>query len=92
MTTNFEPLHKLHAHNGYILKCLLSPEFSEPNRYLATTSSDHTVRIWNVDGFGLEKTLVGESRGYQALWYNPTLCFGWIVFSTGSRPQLRSLF
>ncbi|XP_026423217.1 target of rapamycin complex subunit LST8-like isoform X2 [Papaver somniferum] len=23
--TNFEPLHKLQAHDGYILKCLLSP-------------------------------------------------------------------
>ena len=67
MTTNFEPLHKLHAHGGYILKCLLSPEFSEPNRYLATTSSDHTVRIWNVDGFGLEKTLVGEWETRLAL-------------------------
>lgn len=81
--TNFEPLHKLQAHDGYILKCLLSPEFCEPNRYcisfyeqciqtlrikqcmpfsfryLATASSDHTVKIWNVDGFTLEKTLVG---------------------------------
>lgn len=30
--TNFEPLHKLQAHKGYILKCLLSPEFCEPHR------------------------------------------------------------
>lgn len=60
--TNFEPLHKLQAHDGYILKCLLSPEFCEPDRYLATTSSDHTVKIWNVDGFTLEKTLVGHQR------------------------------
>ncbi|KAF2940676.1 hypothetical protein DAI22_03g291600 [Oryza sativa Japonica Group] len=56
--TCFEPLHKLQAHDGYILKCLLSPEFCDPNRYLATASSDHTVKIWNVDGFKLEKTLV----------------------------------
>lgn len=61
-TTNFEPLHKLQAHKSYILKCLLSPEYSEPNsRYLATTSADHTVKIWNVaDNFSLEKTLVGH--------------------------------
>ncbi|KAK8444453.1 hypothetical protein SEVIR_9G137700v4 [Setaria viridis] len=57
--TCFEPLHKLQAHDGYILKCLLSPEFCDPNRYLATASSDNTVKIWNVDGFKLEKTLVG---------------------------------
>jgi len=29
-------------------------------RYLATASSDHTVKIWNVDGFKLERTLVGN--------------------------------
>ncbi|KAG2546863.1 hypothetical protein PVAP13_9KG049600 [Panicum virgatum] len=56
--TCFEPLHKLQAHDGYILKCLLSPEFCDPNRYLATASSDNTVKIWNVDGFKLERTLV----------------------------------
>ncbi|XP_024027235.1 target of rapamycin complex subunit wat1 isoform X3 [Morus notabilis] len=60
--TNFEPLHKLQAHKGYILKCLLSPEFCEPHRYLATASCDHTVKIWNVDGFTLEKTLTGHQR------------------------------
>ncbi|KAI3917575.1 hypothetical protein MKW98_021337 [Papaver atlanticum] len=55
-----QPLHKLQAHDGYILQCLLSPKFCEPHRYLATTSSDHTVKIWNVNGFTLEKTLVGH--------------------------------
>lgn len=34
--TNFEPLHKLQAHDGYILKCLLSPELCEPNRLAST--------------------------------------------------------
>ncbi|CAI9094960.1 OLC1v1030803C1 [Oldenlandia corymbosa var. corymbosa] len=29
---------------------------------LATASSDHTVKIWNVDGFTLEKTLVGHQH------------------------------
>ncbi|WVZ50073.1 hypothetical protein U9M48_001366 [Paspalum notatum var. saurae] len=58
--TCFEPLHKLQAHDGYILMCLLSPEFCDPNRYLATASSDQTVKIWNVDGFKLERTLVGN--------------------------------
>ncbi|CAH1432442.1 unnamed protein product [Lactuca virosa] len=61
--TNFEPLHKLQAaQDGYILKCLLSPEFCEPQRYLAIASSDSTVKIWNVDCFTLEKTLVGHQR------------------------------
>jgi G protein beta subunit-like protein len=56
--TEFEPLHKLQAHNGHILKCLLSPA----NKYLATASSDKTVKIWNVDGFKLEKVLTGHQR------------------------------
>ncbi|CAI5986373.1 unnamed protein product [Closterium sp. NIES-64] len=34
---SFEPLHKLQAHNSYVLKCLLSPEFSDPNRYVCAS-------------------------------------------------------
>ena len=57
-TTHFEPLHKLQAHNAYVLKCLLSPDC----RLLATTSSDKTVKLWNLDGFKLERTLEGHQR------------------------------
>jgi target of rapamycin complex subunit LST8 len=58
-TTHFEPLHKLRAHPGkYILKCLLSPDV----RALATTSSDRTVKLWSLDGFGLDRTLTGHGR------------------------------
>ena len=58
-TAHFEPLHKLAAHpDAYILKCLLSPD----GRMLATCSSDKTVRLWNLDGFKLERTLVGHAR------------------------------
>ena len=31
-------------------------------RSLATTSSDKTVKLWNLDGLGLERTLNGHSR------------------------------
>ncbi|KAJ7564203.1 hypothetical protein O6H91_02G006900 [Diphasiastrum complanatum] len=61
MMTNFEPLHKLDAHNAYILKCLLSPEYCE-HKCLATTSSDKTVKIWNAETFELERTLKGHQR------------------------------
>ena len=57
-TAHFEPLHKLQAHDAYVLKCLLSPD----NRLLATTSSDKTVKLWNLDGFTLERTLTGHQR------------------------------
>lgn len=58
LTTHFEPLHKLQAHDKYILKCLISPDM----RYLATASSDCTVNLWNLDGFSLERTLRGHQR------------------------------
>lgn len=56
--THFEPLHKLRAHHGYITRCLISPDVQQ----LATASSDRTVKLWNLDGFGLDRTLAGHSR------------------------------
>jgi target of rapamycin complex subunit LST8 len=57
--TLFEPLHKLKAHSGYILKCLLSPDV----RQLATTSSDKTIKLWNLENqFTLDRTLTGHQR------------------------------
>mmetsp|Transcript_41549 Transcript_41549/g.69254 ORF Transcript_41549/g.69254 Transcript_41549/m.69254 type:complete len:145 (-) Transcript_41549:323-757(-) len=50
------PMEKFEAHSTYILRCLLSPDV----RLLATTSADHTVKLWNVDDLTLEKTLVGH--------------------------------
>ncbi|KCV71336.1 hypothetical protein H696_02281 [Fonticula alba] len=38
------PLAAVQAHNRYILRCLFSPDV----RYLATTSADHTVRLFDV--------------------------------------------
>nr|CAB3504847.1 unnamed protein product [Digitaria exilis] len=67
--TCFEPLHKLQAHDGYILKCLLSPKFCDPNRYLATASSDSTVKIWNVDGFKFVKFVKLCKWDPQILWH-----------------------
>lgn len=59
LTTHFEPLHKLRAHPGHhILKCLLSPDV----RQLATASADKTVKLWNLDGFVLDRTLTGHQR------------------------------
>jgi len=47
------------------LKCLLSPD----GRQLATASSDKTVKLWSLDGFKLERTLVGHSRWvWDCVW------------------------
>ena len=42
----------------HILKCLLSPDA----KTMATTSSDKTIKLWNVDGFTEERTLTGAAR------------------------------
>jgi len=63
-TSIFEPLQRLEAHKSYILKCLFSPD----TRLLATTSADHTIKIWkqentgNKDEWKLDKTLNGHTR------------------------------
>jgi target of rapamycin complex subunit LST8 len=56
--TSFEPLHRLKAHDNYILKCLISPDV----RKLATTSSDKTIKIWSLYNYSIEKELVGHSK------------------------------
>jgi len=56
---NFEAIQKIDAHSTYCLKALLSPDV----KYLATTSADKTVKLWNVEkGFALEKTLGGHQK------------------------------
>jgi len=50
---------KWKAHDRYILKCLFSPN----TKMLATTSADHTAKVWQVEeDFNLDKTLVGHQK------------------------------
>lgn len=42
---DYKFVRRFDAHRGYILKCLFSPDL----KYLATTSSDATVKLWNTD-------------------------------------------
>merc|ERR1719229_806563 len=51
--------HKISAHDTYCLQCKLSPD----SRYLATCSSDHTVKIFNVnENFKLQSELKGHRK------------------------------
>jgi len=51
MTVN--PRAKLKAHSAYALKCKFSPD----STLLATTSADHSVKIWQTLTFELISTL-----------------------------------
>lgn len=54
-----EPLQKLQAHTKYILKCVISPDCKR----LATTSADHTVKVWTLDDESAEpRTLTGHQQ------------------------------
>lgn len=73
---------------GYVLKCMLSPDV----RQLATTSSDKTVKLWNLDGFTLDRTLAGgcllslpgATRSQAAFLYPPsTLAAALALFGQG---------
>ena len=63
---DFIPLQEIDAHDQYVLKALLSPD----NSYLATCSSDHSVKIWeakSIEGeedseFVINKTLYGHTK------------------------------
>merc|ERR1719195_1526259 len=51
--------HKISAHDTYCLKCLLSPDA----RYLATSSSDTTIKIFSVlEHFKLQSELKGHRK------------------------------
>lgn len=56
------PAHRFEAHspNDYLTKCRISPD----SHWLATTSSDKTVKIWHVSNyqFTLDKVLSGHQR------------------------------
>jgi len=55
-----ELAHKIEAHSKYLLRCMFSPD----TKLLATTSADHTVKIWNVldNDVCLDKVLTGHQR------------------------------
>ncbi|RYG56754.1 WD40 repeat domain-containing protein [archaeon] len=54
----YMPIKKLEVHKAYVLSCRLSPDV----RFLATTSSDHTVKLWNVRDYSLAATLAGHTK------------------------------
>lgn len=55
---DYIPHKKFNAHRAYILATRLSPDV----RYLATSSSDRSVRIWNTSDWSLAHVLNGHSR------------------------------
>ncbi|EPZ35592.1 WD repeat-containing protein wat1 [Rozella allomycis CSF55] len=57
-STDLQPITRIHAHDTYVTKCVLSPDVKK----LATSSADGTIKIWATDSFLHEKTLVGHQK------------------------------
>lgn len=53
-----QPHHKLEAHSVHVLQTVISPDV----RYLVTTSSDKTARVWSAEDFSPDRTLIGHQR------------------------------
>ncbi|OWF51796.1 Target of rapamycin complex subunit lst8 [Mizuhopecten yessoensis] len=58
--TQLHPKTKFEAHGRYALKCLFSPD----STLLATTSADHTAKIWRT----ADRTLMTELRDNTQRW------------------------
>lgn len=54
----YVPKKRLQAHKAYITCCRLSPD----TRYVATASSDRSVKLWNTRDYSLSMTLAGHSK------------------------------
>lgn len=54
----YVPVRKLRAHKAYVTAARFSPDA----RYLATTSSDRTLKLWHTADFSLAATLAGHAR------------------------------
>lgn len=57
-SSQYDLVRSTKAHDGYILKCQISPDI----QYLATASSDRTVKLWDLKDMRLNKTLQGHQR------------------------------
>jgi len=60
--TVLHPKTKISAHDRYALKCLFSPD----SCFLATTSADQTVKIWQTADFSLKTTL--SEKNQRWIW------------------------
>lgn len=83
-----EPLQKLQAHASYIIRCIISPDCTR----LATTSADHTVKIWDMtNNFACEETLTGHQRCASSPFLFSSSCFPVRFLAGGHHSAIPSL-
>lgn len=87
--STFDLVKKWKAHDRYILKCQWSPDgkyvghsfSSKLSRLLATTSADHTAKIWKTEDWGLHTALEGNSEKISLNVRSSTMGLGLCLLS-----------
>ncbi|MFB2934596.1 NB-ARC domain-containing protein [Aerosakkonemataceae cyanobacterium BLCC-F154] len=63
-----QPIQTIHAHDSYIWSIALSPD----RQYIATSSEDQTIKIWEFTTGNLVNTIMPESGAIRAIAWSKT--------------------
>lgn len=66
-TLCYKTLHTLLGHK----RAVQSLTYSQNNKYLASGSTDNTIKIWDANSYKLWHAITGHTRGITCIAYSP---------------------